>query len=142
MKKQIILSFLVAVLFAGVQTVQAQGGIVPSFSNQTHGTAQTAAMKWVETAQDLGEISQNKPVKIVFEFKNEGLVPVIISNVKASCGCTATDYPKQPLAPGQTGKITATYDAKSLGSFYKTIKVWANTGEGPTELKISGTVVK
>jgi len=68
-------------------------------------------IQWKSETIDLGEIPQGKPAKIDFEFKNTGKTAVIITNVKASCGCTATDYTKTPIAPNGNAKITATFNA-------------------------------
>ena len=52
-----------------------------------------------------------------FEYRNEGDKPLIITKVKASCGCTATNYSKEPLLPGESSKIRATYNAHNPGAF-------------------------
>jgi hypothetical protein len=89
----------------------------------------------------LGEIPQNKPKTIDFEFKNTGKTTVIITNVKASCGCTATDYTKTPIQAGQTAKITATYNAATKGAFTKTVTVTTSAEETPKILIFKGTVI-
>jgi hypothetical protein len=62
-----------------------------------------------------------------FEFTNTGDKDLILTTVKPGCGCTATDYTKTPIAPGQKGTITASYDPYNRpGPFYKNIKVSTN----------------
>jgi hypothetical protein len=102
----------------------------------------TASIEWKETSIDMGDIPLKKAAKIEFTFKNPGMIPVIIREVKPSCGCTIADFPKQPILSGSEGKITVTYDADVSGYFSKTISVYSNTEEGVTELYIKGTVVK
>jgi hypothetical protein len=102
----------------------------------------TAAIEWQNTTVDFGKIPVNKPVIAVFTFKNPGMIPLIITEVKSSCGCTIADYTKNPVSPGGQGKITATYDAKLTGYFSKTITVYSNTEEGSIELYLKGEVVK
>ncbi|MEN9445387.1 MAG: hypothetical protein RIS47_2278 [Bacteroidota bacterium] len=101
-----------------------------------------ASIEWIKLEHDLGEIPQNKPITVKFSFKNAGLVPVIITNVESSCGCTVPDYPRSPIKYGQTAEISATYDAKNLGAFFKTIKVFTNAGGKAEELKLKGIVIK
>jgi hypothetical protein len=119
-----------------------------------YGMAQTANVKvesgapgaapnfeWVETTHNFGDIPQGTPVTYEFEFVNSGQVPLIISNVRGSCGCTVTDYSKEPVAPGEKGMVKATYNAKALGAFNKSIRVTANVEGGSEVLYIKGKVL-
>lgn len=99
------------------------------------------SIQWKSVEMDLGEIKHNQPKTIEFEFVNTGTVPVLITGVQASCGCTATDYSKDPIAPGQSAKIKATYNAATVGSFKKTITVNTNAEEQPRTLYFKGTVI-
>lgn len=101
----------------------------------------TTPITWKSEQIDLGEIPQNKPKEIDFEFKNTGKTAVIITNVKASCGCTATDYTKTPIQPGASAKVTATYNAAAKGAFTKTVTVTTNAEETPKVLSFKGTVI-
>lgn len=102
----------------------------------------TASIKWNETTMDFGEIPINEPIVVEFKFNNPGMLPLIISNVKPSCGCTVADYPKQPISSGGEGIISVTFDAKTSGYFSKTITVHSNIEGGITNLFIKGEVVK
>jgi hypothetical protein len=101
----------------------------------------TTPVVWKSEQVDLGEIPQGKPKSLDFEFKNTGKTDIIITNVKASCGCTATDYTKTPIKPGQTAKVTATYNAANKGAFSKTVTVTTNAEEAPKTLTFKGTVI-
>jgi hypothetical protein len=101
-----------------------------------------AVIAWDSVSVDFGRVPLNKPITAEFTFKNTGMIPLIITDVKSSCGCTVADYPKQPIPSGGKGKITATFDAKLSGYFNKTITVYSNTEDGMTELYIKGEVVK
>jgi len=101
-----------------------------------------AVIEWDSITVDFGKVPLNKPITAEFSFKNKGMIPLIITDVKSSCGCTVADYPKQPIPSGGKGKISATYDAKLSGYFNKTITVYSNTDEGMTELYIKGEVIK
>lgn len=101
-----------------------------------------AVIEWDATSLDLGEVIFNEPVEATFTFRNPGMVPLMISEVKPSCGCTVAEFPKKPIGPGGTGTIKVTYDAKTPGFFSKTISVYSNSQEGLTQLYVKGTVVK
>lgn len=104
-------------------------------------TSVGASIKWASEELDLGEIPQGKPASIDFEFKNTGNTPVIIESVQAGCGCTTTNYAKTPILPGETTKISATYNAAAKGSFRKTVTVKTNAEELPKVLTIKGVVI-
>ena len=89
---------------------------------------------------DFGKIKQGTPVTHEFKFTNTGKVPMIITNVQASCGCTTPDWSKEPIAPGQKGFIKATYNAASAGAFNKAVTVTANIPNGSVQLFIKGEV--
>lgn len=77
-----------------------------------------------------GKIEEGKMLDVEFEFTNTGAEMLIIKNVSASCGCTIPEKPEQPIAPGQTGKIKATFDSRGrAGLNQKAITVIANTKE-------------
>lgn len=97
--------------------------------------------KWSSTSHDFGNIPMGKPVSHVFEFTNSSSEPLVITAVKASCGCTIAEYSKDPIAPGASGHIKASFDAEKLGTFVKTISIQSNANEAPI-LTLKGIVVK
>jgi hypothetical protein len=99
------------------------------------------AIKWKVTEIDLGEIPQNKPVTLNYEFTNMGDTPVLISNVQASCGCTVAEYSKTPVLPGESTIIKATFNAATKGSFKKNLTVVTSAQETPVTLSFRGTVI-
>jgi hypothetical protein len=103
--------------------------------------ANAPAFTWTGIEHDFGNVTQGTPVTAEFTFTNSGNAPIILSEVKPSCGCTAADYSKEPIAPGKTGYIKATYNAASVGSFTKSVTVKSNVGEGTQVLILKGTVV-
>jgi hypothetical protein len=110
-------------------------------SKTTVDTESAAPIAWKSESIDLGNIPQNKPKAITFEFKNTGTTDVVITNVKASCGCTATDYTKTPIKPGETAKMTATFNAANKGAFTKQVTVTTNAEETSKVLTFKGTVI-
>ena len=101
----------------------------------------SSAITWKSESIDVGEIPQSKPKEIVFEFKNTGKTDIVITEVHASCGCTGTNYPKEPIGVGKSAKITATFNAANKGIFTKTITVATNVGEAPKVLIFKGNVI-
>jgi len=76
----------------------------------------------------------------IFKFKNEGKVPLVLSSVQASCGCTTPSWTREPIMPNESGEIKVHYDTKRVGSFSKTITVTSNAVNSPVILRISGEV--
>jgi len=101
----------------------------------------TSPVTWKEVSYDFGEIKKGTPVSHDFSFTNTTKQTVLITNVKASCGCTATNYTKTPIKPGETANVTATYNAASAGAFSKTVTVSLNENEVPKVLTIKGKVI-
>lgn len=91
-------------------------------------------------AHAFGTILWKNPATAVFTITNTGDKPLVISNVTTSCGCTDAEWTKSPIAPGESGSITSTFDAKALGRFRKSIGVYCNAAVRPIYLSLSGEV--
>lgn len=85
-------------------------------------------------------LSYKKEAEHNFQFTNPGKTPLVIFEVKTSCGCTVPDWPKKPIKSGRKGEIKIKYDAASPGVFHKTITVYFNGEESPQILTIKGVV--
>jgi hypothetical protein len=90
---------------------------------------------------DYGEIAKGSDGVRVFEFTNTGDAPLIISNVKSSCGCTVPSKPDGPVAPGESSIIEVKYDTKRVGPIRKTVTVYSNADQPIVSLKIKGKVL-
>lgn len=90
---------------------------------------------------DYGQIDKGSDGLRVFEFTNTGDQPLVISDVKSSCGCTVPEKPKEPIAPGKTGEIKVKYDTKRVGPIRKTVTVYSNAEQPIKALKIKGQVL-
>lgn len=88
-----------------------------------------------------GQVEFKHPVKTEFKMKNDGTQPLVIKDVRTSCGCTTVTYPQQAVAAGDTFSISAVYDAKQMGHFQKLIGIWSNASAEPRYLTIKGVVV-
>lgn len=104
---------------------------------------QNPVITFDKTTHDFGKINEaDGRVTTVFTFKNEGIAPLVLSNVRASCGCTTPKWTREPIEPGQTGEITVTYNPNGRpGRFQKTITVTSNANEPTTKLYIKGEVI-
>lgn len=111
-----------------------------TISNNIAVSYNISKVNWVKEAHDFGEIPQGKPVSVEFEFTNAGDAPLLIADVATSCGCTASDYSKEPIAQGKSSKIKVTYNAANIGAFTKTITVNFSDAEAKKVLNIKGTV--
>ncbi|GAB4311480.1 MAG: DUF1573 domain-containing protein [Bacteroidales bacterium] len=90
---------------------------------------------------DYGEIPKGGDGTCEFKFKNEGKEPLILSNVRSSCGCTVPSWPRQPILPGESNVIKVKYDTKRVGIINKSIYVYSNAKTSPVTLKIKGKVL-
>ena len=103
----------------------------------------TTSIEYLETEYDFGTITQGEKVSHVFKFKNTGSEPLIITDAKASCGCTVPKKPTEPIAPGEFGELTVEYNsAGKSGVQNKTVTVTANTNPAQSFLKIKVSVDK
>ena len=104
-------------------------------------TDKVPVIQFEKTEYDFGKILQGEVVSYTFHFTNAGNVPLIITSVDKSCGCTAGDYPREPIAPGERGDIKVTYDSKGHFGFQsKTVVVNSNTMPSQTALRIKAEV--
>ena len=119
--KQIILTLFLWTVFCLTGMAQAKA----TFDKKVH---------------EFGVVLWKHPATATFTIKNDGNKPLVISNVTTSCGCTDAEWTKTPIAPGATGKITSTFDAKALGRFQKSIGVYCNASNRPIYLTLRGEV--
>ncbi len=95
-----------------------------------------------ETSHDFGNIQQGVVVEYTFKFKNTGNAPFVISNVRTTCGCTATKWPREPIAIGQNAEITAQFNsAGKSGAQNKVITVISNAKNAQEIVSIKANVV-
>ncbi|MBX2922885.1 MAG: DUF1573 domain-containing protein [Chitinophagaceae bacterium] len=106
-------------------------------------SADLTRIQWIDSALNKGSINEGEKLEIVYRFKNTGEKPLIIKDVKPSCGCTVAERPEQPIAPGQEGAIKAAFDSHNKpGPNHKTITVTANTQQETYHLSFDVTVNK
>ena len=126
---------ILLILFIGFIAIQAKAqelnpdSIVPIF-------------KFEEDVIDYGDIAENSDGNRVFKFKNVGKTPLIISQVKGSCGCTVPTKPEEPIMPGEMGEIKVKYATNRIGAFSKTVTITSNASEQTKVLRVKGRVLK
>lgn len=104
-------------------------------------TGKQAVISFDKTEFNFGKILQGEVVSYTFHFTNTGNVPLLITSIDKSCGCTAGDYPRDPVAPGKGGEIKITYDSKGHFGFQsKTVTVNSNAMPARTTLTIKAEV--
>jgi hypothetical protein len=90
---------------------------------------------------DFGTINEGQIVEHTFNFKNNGVYPLIINNITSSCGCTTPEWPRDPVVANAVSSIKVRFDSKNkTGPQAKTITVYANTEPSTHELRLKGIV--
>jgi len=90
---------------------------------------------------NFGDVKKGESVEHVYEVTNTGENPLIISNVRPGCGCTAPEFTKDPILPGQKGKITLRFDSSSFdGAQHKQAEVYANVEQTPIVITFTANV--
>jgi Protein of unknown function (DUF1573) len=129
-----LVAFVLVAQLAVAQMAAAPGSNLPS--------SDMAVAVVDNLSFDFGKIKQGVPVTHEFSFVNKGKVPMIITNAQPSCGCTVPSWTRDPIPPGGSGYVKATFNAAASGNFDKSITVTANVETGMVILRIRGEVVQ
>ena len=135
-----IVSLSIAILLCtGFAMAQTMGSTVTPEAKP----AADGKITWAAMSHDFKDTPQNIAAEVTFSFTNETGAPITISNVKTSCGCTKKHYTETAIMPGEKGEVTASYNAKNLGIFNKTVTVYlSNDPANGIKLKLTGNVVE
>lgn len=102
-----------------------------------------AKISFTENSFDFGDIVMGDKVEHVFEFENVGNEPLILSDVRTTCGCTAPEWPREPINPGTAASIKVVFNsAGKMGIQNKVITVMSNAVNNPARVKIVTNVLK
>lgn len=140
MKNLILLAFVLSIGFSQVYAQNMNPGVVTQANTAINPNAPKATFN--KTTSDFGEIEKGIPKEAEFKLTNEGKEPLIIQTARAGCGCTNLKYSQEPILPGKSTIIAATYNAAAMGQFSKSITVTTNASPNPVMLIIKGTVVE
>lgn len=143
--KRFILSIIVVLALASCESndnkINADLVNNPVTADGMKKGANIPEIKFEKTEHDFGKILQGEQVSYTFKFKNTGNAPLIITNVEKTCGCTSPEYSKEPIKPGEEGKITIIYDSKGHKGFQnKRLIVKANTNPSENIIRIKAQV--
>lgn len=127
--KKFTTSVIALMLFAGMAVAQTAPGTAPAAPVNPN----AAEISFKADTHDFGTVKNGADISYEYVFTNTGKEPLIISDVQRQCGCTTPSWPKEPIPPGQTGKIKVSYDTKRTGSVTKNVTVLSN---GKTASKV------
>jgi hypothetical protein len=97
---------------------------------------------FLEETHDFGDITQGDKVEYVFEFENTGNEPLILSNVLTTCGCTATNWPRDPIAPGKKSEMAVQFNSTGkMGRQNKVVTVLSNATNAQTKVRIMTNIL-
>lgn len=106
-------------------------------------SAQSPVLTFEKPLHDFGKIrEQDGAATYNFKFTNTGNAPLVINRVHATCGCTTPNWTREPILPGRSGFVTASFNpAGRPGSFLNTISVFSNAGTNAITISIKGEVI-
>ncbi len=90
---------------------------------------------------DFGQITNGTPVETTFTYTNVGRSPLVVTDIKSTCGCTVPqDWSKEPLAPGASAQFTVKFNGKGANKVTKSITLTTNTEKGREMVKITAFI--
>lgn len=102
-----------------------------------------SVIRFSDTKQSFGFVKKGELVKLNYPFTNAGNQPLIITDAKVECSCTSVEFPKQPIAPGQQGTVTVTFDTKSVYDRQdRIVEIISNAKNNPQKIRFKGVVLK
>lgn len=133
---------LVCLLMLGFAAVAQHADAAKTNATAT-AKADGPVLTFAEKSHDFGDIKQGEKVSYTFKFKNTGNAPLIISNVQTTCGCTVSNWTKEPVAPGKSGEVSATFNsAGKMAKQNKVITVYSNSANGVETVSIVSNVLQ
>jgi hypothetical protein len=143
MKKTIFLFVLVAFTAVSVNAQQQRVNLIgtPNDSDFVP-SVQGPEIQFEKLVHNFGEIVQNSNGDVDFRFKNTGSEPLVLLDVRPSCGtCVSVrNWPREPIMPGQEGMVAVRYNTHILGDMGKTVTVLSNGKTDRVVLRINGYV--
>lgn len=134
--------FLTIICLLGFITINAQTNFWENSDGEIIETTKPILL-FEEEVHDFGEQIEGPKYDYTFTFKNIGAEPLIIKTVKASCGCTTPQWPKEPVMPGEESEIKVIYNSKNrIGNFNKAITITSNAVEPTKRIYIKGKIKK
>lgn len=136
-----ILSFFVSVSCKEDASKKIDEANIVAAAERDANASKFPVLTFTESEHDFGEIEQGKSVETTFEYKNTGNAPLVITDIKSTCGCTVPqDWSREPLAPGESNSFVVIFNGSGANKVSKSITVTANTEKGSEVVKISAFV--
>jgi len=115
--------------------------VIASWSITFKGNAQ-AKLQIKDAKKNFGFVKKGEVVKVDYDITNAGTEPLIITGTEVSCSCTTVDYPKQPIAPGQSVKVIVSFDTKTVYDRQdRTVELISNDPKSPHKIRYKGVVL-
>jgi hypothetical protein len=141
----IILTFMTITLAAcqgGKEHIPASVVHNPNSADGPDDNIKIPVLAFNTTNHDFGRIIQGEVVSFSFKFTNTGTADLVIAGIDAACGCTASEYPRMPVKPGEEASVKVRFDSGGKRGFQnKTLTVMANTHPSQTVLTVKAEVV-
>lgn len=98
----------------------------------------------VDPVYNAGKVALGEVINAKFEVENTGDEPLILSDVRGTCGCTVADWSKDPIAPGEKGYVKATVNTTGFhfGPVTKSITMLSNTTPAQTTVVVKANIIK
>ncbi|MEO8148044.1 MAG: DUF1573 domain-containing protein [Bacteroidia bacterium] len=147
MKNLIYIIFIIAFAISSCNKKNSSNKLSPDLINNPASASGESkgnlpVFEWAETRFHFGDVKAGEKVTHTFKFKNIGTADLVIASVSPSCGCTVPVWSKEPVKPGDEGKIDVTFNSEGKsGMESKTIAVLANTIPSTRVLTISAEVI-
>jgi hypothetical protein len=112
------------------------------FAVQAQTDKKGAVLEFNEKSIDFGDITQGDKVEHTFVFTNLGDMPLVISNVAVTCGCTAPNWPKEPIAPGAKGELRVQFNSSGkMGKQNSVVRIYSNASEPIEKVSLISNVL-
>jgi hypothetical protein len=100
-----------------------------------------AVLTFDKTEHDFGTVAEGTVVETSFMIKNTGKIDLVITDAKATCGCTVPVWPKKPVKAGETAEVKVKFNtAGKPNRQSKEVTLYTNTATGTEKVRIFGNV--
>ena len=133
---------LISLMASGVILSACNNASKTAAVTTTGNIADVPVMKFDKDTHDFGKIKTGDKVTYDFKFINNGKSPLIITDARATCGCTKPDWPHTPVKPGESGNIHVVFSSiGKQGLQDKMITITANTNPADNMVHLIGEVL-
>ena len=146
MKKIVLIIAAIAISFVSckedaTKKIKSENVKTAQARNSTN-KGEAPVITFDKIVHDWGQVNEGDKLETTFSFKNTGKSPLIITKIKASCGCTVpSGWSKEPIMPGQSSKFDVKFNTKGKpNNQQKSVTVTCNTAKGSEIVKIKAQV--